>query len=131
LFLFVKINLNNINKGVVKMAIEFDTIAAISTPPGEGGLGIVRLRGDEALEIAEKVYKLGDKRLSDQPSHTIHYGNIYHTKTNEKIDEVMVTIMRGPKTYTREDIIEINTNGGIIITKKIILIVLVDDAHYS
>ena len=108
----------------MKMAIEFDTIAAISTPPGEGGIGIVRLSGDEALEIAEKVYKLGSKRLSDQPSHTIHYGNIYHPKTNEKIDEVMVTVMRGPKTYTREDIIEINTHGGVHVTNKVLQTVL-------
>ena len=106
------------------MAIDFDTIAAISTPPGEGGIGIVRLSGDEALEIAEKVYKLGDKKLSDQPSHTIHYGNIYHPKTKEKIDEVMVTVMKEPKTYTREDIVEINTHGGVLVTNKVLQIVL-------
>lgn len=106
------------------MAIEFDTIAAISTPPGEGGIGIVRLSGDEAVEIAEKVYRLGNKQLADQPSHTIHYGNIYHPKTNEKIDEVMVTIMRTPKTYTREDIVEINTHGGIHVTNKVLQILL-------
>lgn len=106
------------------MAIEFDTIAAISTPPGEGGIGIVRLSGDEALEIAEKVYRLGKKKLSDQPSHTIHYGNIYHPKTDEKIDEVMVTIMKAPKTYTREDIVEINTHGGVLVTNKVLQTVL-------
>ena len=106
------------------MAIDFDTIAAISTPPGEGGIGIVRLSGDEALEIAEKVYKLENKKLSDQPSHTIHYGNIYHPKTNEKIDEVMVTIMKAPKTYTREDIVEINTHGGVLVTNKVLQTVL-------
>lgn len=106
------------------MAIDFDTIAAISTPPGEGGIGIVRLSGGEALEIAEKVYKLGDKQLSDQPSHTIHYGNVYHPKTNEKIDEVMVTVMKEPKTYTREDIVEINTHGGVLVTNKVLQVVL-------
>ncbi len=121
LFLFGK---NNKKRGVEKMAIEFDTIAAISTPPGEGGIGIVRLSGDEALEIAEKVYKLGSKKLSDQPSHTIHYGNIYHPKTDEKIDEVMVTIMKAPKTYTREDIVEINTHGGVLVTNKVLQTVL-------
>jgi len=106
------------------MAIDFDTIAAISTPPGEGGIGIVRLSGDEALDIAEKVYKLGDKRLSDQPSHTIHYGNVYHPKTDEKLDEVMVTVMKAPKTYTREDIVEINTHGGVLVTNKVLQAVL-------
>ena len=119
-------------KGVrIKMAIDFDTIAAISTPPGEGGIGIVRLSGDEALEIAEKVYKQGNKRLSDQPSHTIHYGNLYNPKTDEKIDEVMVTIMKAPKTYTREDIVEINTHGGVLVTNKVLQTILAAGARLA
>lgn len=113
------------------MAIDFDTIAAISTPPGEGGIGIVRLSGDEALEIAEKVYRQGNKRLSDQPSHTIHYGNLFNPKTDEKIDEVMVTIMKAPKTYTREDIVEINTHGGVLVTNKVLQTVLVAGARLA
>ena len=113
------------------MAIDFDTIAAISTPPGEGGIGIVRLSGDEALEIAEKVYKQGNKRLSDQPSHTIHYGNLYNPKTDEKIDEVMVTIMKAPKTYTREDIVEINTHGGVLVTNKVLQTILAAGARLA
>ncbi|WP_027108117.1 tRNA uridine-5-carboxymethylaminomethyl(34) synthesis GTPase MnmE [Lacticigenium naphthae] len=106
------------------MSIEFDTIAAISTPPGEGGIGIVRISGDEALEIADKVYQLGNKKISEQVSHTIHYGNIVNPKTNTKIDEVMVTVMRAPKTYTREDIVEINTHGGVMATNKVLQTVL-------
>lgn len=113
------------------MAIDFDTIAAISTPPGEGGIGIVRLSGDEALEIAEKVYRQGNKRLSDQPSHTIHYGNLFNPKTDEKIDEVMVTIMKAPKTYTREDIVEINTHGGVLVTNKVLQTVLAVGARLA
>ena len=113
------------------MAIDFDTIAAISTPPGEGGIGIVRLSGDEALEIAEKVYRQGNKRLSDQPSHTIHYGNLFNPKTDEKIDEVMVTIMKTPKTYTREDIVEINTHGGVLVTNKVLQTVLAAGARLA
>ena len=113
------------------MAIDFDTIAAISTPPGEGGIGVVRLSGDEALEIAEKVYKQGNKRLSDQPSHTIHYGNLYNPKTDEKIDEVMVTIMKAPKTYTREDIVEINTHGGVLVTNKVLQTILAAGARLA
>ena len=113
------------------MAIDFDTIAAISTPPGEGGIGIVRLSGDEALEIAEKVYRQGNKRLSDQPSHTIHYGNLFNPKTDEKIDEVMVTIMKAPKTYTREDIVEINTHGGVLVTNKVLQTVLATGARLA
>lgn len=113
------------------MSINFDTIAAISTPPGEGGIGIVRLSGSEALEIAEKVYRFGNKKLSDQPSHTIHYGNIYHPKTEEKIDEVMVTVMLEPKTYTREDIVEINTHGGIHVTNKVLQTLLSSGARLA
>lgn len=113
------------------MAIDFDTIAAISTPPGEGGIGIVRLSGDEALKIAEKVYRQGNKRLSDQPSHTIHYGNLFNPKTDEKIDEVMVTIMKAPKTYTREDIVEINTHGGVLVTNKVLQTVLAAGARLA
>lgn len=113
------------------MAIDFDTIAAISTPPGEGGIGIVRLSGDEALEIAENVYRQGNKRLSDQPSHTIHYGNLFNPKTDEKIDEVMVTIMKAPKTYTREDIVEINTHGGVLVTNKVLQTVLAAGARLA
>ncbi len=113
------------------MAIEFDTIAAISTPPGEGGIGIVRLSGDEALEIADKVYKMGEKMLTDQPSHTIHYGNLHDPKTDEKIDEVMMTVMRAPKTYTREDIVEINTHGGVLVTNKVLQIVLAAGARLA
>ena len=113
------------------MAIEFDTIAAISTPPGEGGIGIVRLSGDEALEIADKVYKMGEKTLIDQPSHTIHYGNLHDPKTDEKIDEVMMTVMRAPKTYTREDIVEINTHGGVLVTNKVLQIVLAAGARLA
>lgn len=113
------------------MAIDFDTIAAISTPPGEGGIGIVRLSGDEALEIAEKVYRQGNKRLSDQPSHTIHYGNLFNPKSDEKIDEVMVTIMKAPKTYTREDIVEINTHGGVLVTNKVLQTVLAAGARLA
>lgn len=113
------------------MAIDFDTIAAISTPPGEGGIGIVRLSGEEALPIAEKIYKMGKKSLSEQDSHTIHYGNIFHPQTGNKIDEVLVTVMREPTTYTREDIVEINTHGGIHVTNKVLQAVLAAGARLA
>ena len=113
------------------MAIEFDTIAAISTPPGEGGIGIVRISGDEALDIADRVYRLGSKKLTDQPSHTIHYGRIVNPKTDNPIDEVMVTIMKAPKTYTREDIVEINTHGGIVSVNKVLETVLHNGARLA
>lgn len=106
----------------------FDTIAAISSAPGEGAIGIVRLSGDDALAIADKVYKLGQKKLSTQDSHTIHYGHIVDPKDGQEIDEVMVSVMREPKTFTREDIVEINTHGGIVATNRVLEIVLREGA---
>ncbi|MCT1798514.1 tRNA uridine-5-carboxymethylaminomethyl(34) synthesis GTPase MnmE [Aerococcus viridans] len=106
----------------------FDTIAAISSAPGEGAIGIVRLSGDDALAIADKVYKLGQKKLSTQDSHTIHYGYIVDPKDGQEIDEVMVSVMREPKTFTREDIVEINTHGGIVATNRVLELVLREGA---
>ena len=106
----------------------FDTIAAISSAPGEGAIGIVRLSGEDALAIADKVYKLGQKKLSTQDSHTIHYGHIVDPKDGQEIDEVMVSVMREPKTFTREDIVEINTHGGIVATNRVLELVLREGA---
>lgn len=113
------------------MSFEFDTIAAISTPPGEGAIGIVRLSGEEAIAVADRVYKLGSKQLADQTSHTIHYGNIVNPKTEETVDEVMVTIMRAPKTFTREDVVEINCHGGILAVNQVLQIVLQNGARLA
>lgn len=113
------------------MSFEFDTIAAISTPPGEGAIGIVRLSGEEAIAVADRVYKLGSKQLADQTSHTIHYGNIVNPKTNDTVDEVMVTIMRAPKTFTREDVVEINCHGGILAVNQVLQIVLQNGARLA
>lgn len=101
-----------------------DTIAAIATALNNAGLSIVRISGDEAFEIIDKIYvsKNGKKVLSKQPSHTIHYGFIKDGE--EVIDEVMVSIMKAPSTYTKEDVIEINCHGGVIVTKKILQTVI-------
>ncbi len=97
---------------------EFDTIAAISTPMGEGAISIVRLSGEEAVAIANNFFKGPD--LTKVASHTINYGHFMDPKTEQVIDEVMVSVMRAPKTFTREDIIEINCHGGIVATNKIL-----------
>lgn len=97
---------------------EFDTIAAISTPMGEGAISIVRLSGEEAVAIANNFFKGPD--LTKVASHTINYGHFMDPKTDQVIDEVMVSVMRAPKTFTREDIIEINCHGGIVATNKIL-----------
>jgi tRNA modification GTPase len=108
-----------------------DTIAAIATALGSGGISIVRISGDEALSIIDKIYraKSSSKRLSGEKSHTIHYGFIVDGE--EIIDEVMVTIMRAPSTYTREDVAEINCHGGITVTRKILELVLRQGARLA
>lgn len=113
------------------MGMDFDTIAAISTPPGEGGIGIVRISGDEAIEIADKLYSMGKKSLADQDTHTIHYGKVVHPKTGDIVDEVMVSVMRAPKTYTREDVVEINSHGGILVVNKVLQVVLNNGARLA
>ncbi|GAB5046127.1 tRNA uridine-5-carboxymethylaminomethyl(34) synthesis GTPase MnmE [Thermodesulfovibrio sp. TK110] len=104
---------------------EFDTIAAISTPLGEGGIGIIRISGKEAIPIANKIFQSSKGvKLSDVKTHTIHYGFIIDPKTGQKIDEVLVTVMRAPNTYTREDVVEINCHAGYVTLKKILDLVV-------
>lgn len=106
---------------------EFDTIAAISTPLGEGAISIVRLSGTDALVIADKIFR--GKTLKNVASHTINYGHIFENDT--LIDEVMVSVMRAPKTFTREDIVEINTHGGIAVTQEILQVLLRNGARLA
>lgn len=106
------------------MQTEFDTIAAISTAPGEGAIGIVRISGDLAISIASSIYQCGTKKLEEQKTHTIHYGHIVDPKSGEVYDEVMVSVLRAPKTFTREDIVEINCHGGIVAINRVLQLVL-------
>ncbi|MCR8967486.1 tRNA uridine-5-carboxymethylaminomethyl(34) synthesis GTPase MnmE [Streptococcus zalophi] len=108
---------------------EFDTIAAISTPLGEGAIGIVRLSGTDAISIASRIFK--GKDLSMVNSHTLNYGHIFDPDNNEILDEVMVGVMKAPKTFTREDVIEINTHGGIAVTNEILQLVLRQGARMA
>lgn len=94
-----------------------DTIAAISTALGEGAIGIVRLSGDQAIDISDKLFK-GTTKLSDVKTHTITYGHL--VESNEVIEEAMVTVMHGPKTYTRENIVEINCHGGLVSVNRVL-----------
>ncbi len=97
-----------------------DTIAAIATSLSKSGLSIIRISGKEALSVIDKVYKSKNenKKISEVPTHTIHYGHIYDD--DMLIDEVMVLVMKGPKSYTKEDVVEIDCHGGIVVTKKIL-----------
>lgn len=99
--------------------MDFDTITSISTPIGEGAIGIVRLSGPQAIEIGDTLYK-GKKKLSEVDTHTINYGHIIDPETNETVEEVMISVLRAPKTFTREDIIEINCHGGILTINRIL-----------
>ena len=102
------------------MMTETDTIAAIATAMSDSGIGIVRISGDKAIAVTDKIYhsKSGKKRLADVESHTIHYGFIYDG--DELVDEVMVAVMKAPNTYTKEDTVEIDCHGGVLVMTKIL-----------
>lgn len=110
--------------------MDFDTITSISTPMGEGAIGIVRLSGPEAVEIGDKLYK-GKKKLKDVPSHTINYGHIIDPETDEVVEEVMISVLCAPKTFTREDIIEINCHGGILTINRILELTMTHGARMA
>ena len=103
-----------------------DTIAAISTGMTNSGIGIVRISGSEALETADRVYK-GKIRISQAPSHTIHYGHVMDGA--EMIDEVLITVMRAPRTFTGEDTVEINCHGGTFVVRRVLETVLKNGAR--
>lgn len=110
--------------------MEFDTIAAISTPPGEGAIAIIRLSGDEAIQIADRIF-CAQKQLSAVESHTIHYGHIVDPSTKETVEEVMATVMRAPRTFTREDVVEINAHGGIVSVNRVLQLLLRNGAKLA
>lgn len=97
-----------------------DTIAAVATGMSNGGISIVRISGEDAFDIIDRIYrsKSGKKILSEQQSHTVHYGYIYDGE--KLIDEVLVVIMKAPNTYTREHVVEINCHGGVTVTRKVL-----------
>ena len=109
--------------------MEQDTIAAISTAVSNSGIGIIRISGKDAVAVADRVYrsKGGKKRLADQPTHTIHYG--YIVDQGETVDEVLVMLMRGPKSFTAEDIVEVNCHGGVYAMKRVLDVVLKNGAR--
>ena len=116
-----------------KLTLSDDTIAAISTPIGESGIGIIRISGKDTLSIADKIFKPKKARpASKMRSFTAQYGHILNNLNGgEIIDEVILTVMRAPKTYTREDIVEINCHSGIAPLKKILDLVLSSGARLA
>ncbi|MBB4826945.1 tRNA modification GTPase [Sporosarcina luteola] len=112
--------------------MHYDTIAAISTPMGEGAIAIVRLSGDEAIQLTSRIFRSpSGKNLADEPSHTIHYGHLIEPATDEVIEEVMVSIMRAPKTFTREDVVEVNCHGGLVAVKRVLQLILKEGARLA
>ncbi len=107
-----------------------DTVAAISTPVGEGGIGIVRLSGVDAVRVVDSVFRSSrGGSLQDVASHTLQYGRI--VQGGNSVDEVLVAVMRAPRTYTREDIVEINCHGGIVATRAVLDLVLASGARLA
>ena len=107
-----------------------DTIAAIATAPGEGGIGIIRISGSNSLPVAEEIFKsVSGKKISEYNLRTLIYGNIFDGE--KRIDEVLVAYMKGPNSYTGEDVIEINCHGGFISVKKILELILTKDVRLA
>ncbi|SDJ55898.1 tRNA uridine-5-carboxymethylaminomethyl(34) synthesis GTPase MnmE [Salimicrobium halophilum] len=109
--------------------MDTDTIAAISTPTGEGAIAIVRLSGDDAVAKANELFR--GKDLTAVDSHTMHYGKLIDPETDEIAEEVMASVMRAPKTFTREDIVEINCHGGLVSVNRVLEIVLAQGARLA
>lgn len=104
---------------------ESDTIAAIATPPGSGGIGIIRISGPAAVDTAARIFQSSGKtNLLEVPTHTVHHGVIRHPVTAEVLDEVLVSVLRKPKSYTREDTVEIQAHGGPFVLGKILELAL-------
>ena len=108
-----------------------DTIAAISTPPGVGGIGVVRVSGPQSIAVAQRVFRRPDGQpLQQLSSHRVYYGAIVDD-TGERIDEVMLCIMRQPRSYTREDVVEISGHGGTLVTQRVLDTVLAQGARVA
>jgi tRNA modification GTPase len=100
-----------------------DTIAAIATPLGEAGISVIRVSGPEAVGLTDKIY-VGKRSLSDVPTHTVNYGHIIDPSSKERVEEALITVMRAPRSFTREDVVEIGCHGGIISVKKVLDLLL-------
>lgn len=105
------------------MLADTDTIAAIATPLGEGGIAVIRISGSGAVPAADRVFR-GRVPLAEADTHTIHYGFVRDPDTNEAVDEVLASVMRAPRSFTREDVVEISCHGGIVAVRKVLDLVL-------
>lgn len=111
----------------------YDTIAAVATPLSPSGIGIIRISGDDAVDIADKIFmsKKKTKRISEAASHSLNYGYIYDYKEEKVIDEVLVSVMKEPNSFTKENVVEINAHGGVVVIQKILRMVLNNGARLA
>jgi tRNA modification GTPase len=109
--------------------MEADTIAAVSTPPGEGGIGIVRLSGPDSLAIARRVFR--PSRPGELRSHRLRHGFVVDPATGERLDEVLLAPMLAPGTYTREDVVEINCHGGLVPVRRVLELAIREGARLA
>jgi tRNA modification GTPase len=107
----------------------FDTIVALSTPPGSGALAVVRLSGPEAIAITQALFS--KKNLASQPGHTLHYGTLRDPASQQVLDEVVVALYRGPRSYTREDVVEISGHGSDFIVRQVLAALLRQGARLA
>lgn len=121
---------NKFSNSSKKSIIQDETIAAISTPYGESGIGIVRISGPSAETIAKRIFRSKANRFHFI-SHHFHYGEIIEPVSGSPIDEVLIVLMKSPKTYTREDIVEIHCHGGYLVLKKVLELVLNEGARLA
>lgn len=100
---------------------EFDTICGIATPVGEGGISIIRVSGNKSLELISRIFKgINSSKITDMKTYTMKYGHIFNRETEDKIDEVIISYMKGPRSYTAEDVVEINCHGGTVTTNNVL-----------
>src|SRR5258708_11800869 len=106
-----------------------DTIAAITTPVGEGGIAIIRVSGPCAFDVADRIFRSKSGRATEFPSHTLHFGTI--GSNGNVLDHVMLAVMRAPRTYTKEDTCEINCHGGVLTARKVLALSLHNGARLA
>lgn len=112
--------------------MDTDTIAAIATPPGEGGIGIIRISGNKSFQIADRLFKNpGNDKLTELEEKKLNYGHVYNPDNGKVVDEVMAVYMKNPRTYTQEDLVEIHCHGGVISVKRILDLVLKSGARLA
>ena len=110
---------------------KLDTIAAIATPPGEGSIAVIRVSGVDAEQIAARIFFRPHNKDSKLQSHRLYHGTVRDPKSARAVDEVLLAIMRRPKSYTGEDVVEIHCHGGAFIVRRVLQLVLSEGARQA